>query len=60
MAGSNGLDLVVPLASFLERQLTAGGFQTPDKSQSPEWIQLYPETPTVVAQHELRQKSVIT
>lgn len=33
MAGSTGFDLVVPSASFLERQLTAGVFQPLDKEQ---------------------------
>ncbi len=31
MAGSTGFDLVVPSASFLERQLAAGVFQPLDK-----------------------------
>ena len=33
MAGSTGFDLVVPSASFLERQLAAGVFQPLDKSK---------------------------
>lgn len=37
MAGSTGFDLVVPSASFLERQLTAGVFQPLDKSKLPGW-----------------------
>jgi putrescine transport system substrate-binding protein len=37
MAGSTGFDLVVPSASFLERQLTAGVFQPLDKSKLPNW-----------------------
>ena len=43
MAGSTGFDLVVPSASFLERQLTAGVFQPLDKSKLPEWKNLDPE-----------------
>jgi putrescine transport system substrate-binding protein len=35
MAGSTGFDLVVPSASFLERQLAAGVFQPLDKSKLP-------------------------
>ncbi len=35
MAGSTGFDLVVPSASFLERQLTAGVFQPLDKANFP-------------------------
>lgn len=33
MAGSTGFDLVVPSASFLERQVGAGVFKPLDKSQ---------------------------
>lgn len=40
MAGSTGFDLVVPSASFLERQLTAGVFQPLDKSKLPGWKNL--------------------
>ena len=36
MAGSTGFDLVVPSASFLERQLTAGVFQPLTKANCPE------------------------
>ncbi|HEH7736578.1 TPA: spermidine/putrescine ABC transporter substrate-binding protein PotF [Escherichia coli] len=43
MAGSTGFDLVVPSASFLERQLTAGVFQPLDKSKLPEWKNLDPD-----------------
>lgn len=35
MAGSTGFDLVVPSASFLERQLSAGVFKPLDKSTLP-------------------------
>jgi putrescine transport system substrate-binding protein len=35
MAGSTGFDLVVPSASFLERQLAAGVFQPLDKASFP-------------------------
>ncbi|MBN0872333.1 extracellular solute-binding protein, partial [Pseudomonas aeruginosa] len=40
MAGSTGFDLVVPPASFLERQLAAGVFQPLDKSKLPNWKNL--------------------
>lgn len=49
MAGSTGFDLVVPSASFLERQLTAGVFQPLDKSKLPEWKNLDPELLKLVA-----------
>ena len=42
MAGSTGFDLVVPSASFLERQLAAGVFQPLDKSKLPNWKNLDP------------------
>jgi putrescine transport system substrate-binding protein len=35
LAGSSGFDVVVPSASFLERQIKAGVFQKLDKSQLP-------------------------
>ena len=43
MAGSTGFDLVVPSASFLERQLTAGVFQPLDKNKLSNWKNLDPE-----------------
>ena len=52
MAGSTGFDLVVPSASFLERQLTAGVFQPLDKSKLPEWKNLDPELLMLVAKHD--------
>ncbi len=45
MAGSTGFDLVVPSASFLERQLAVGAFQPLDKSKLPNWKNLDPEVP---------------
>lgn len=38
LAGNSGLDVVVPSASFLERQIKAGVFQKLDKSQLPNQI----------------------
>ncbi|WP_289040643.1 polyamine ABC transporter substrate-binding protein [uncultured Aliiroseovarius sp.] len=35
LAGGSGYDVVVPTASFMERQITAGVFQTLDKSKLP-------------------------
>src|SRR5512145_2180357 len=35
LAGNSGFDVVVPSASFLERQIKAGVFQKIDKSQIP-------------------------
>ena len=52
MAGSTGFDLVVPSASFLERQLTAGVFQPLDKSKLPGWKNLDPELLKLVGKHD--------
>ncbi|EIM37049.1 putrescine transporter subunit: periplasmic-binding component of ABC superfamily [Enterobacter cloacae subsp. cloacae GS1] len=52
MAGSTGFDLVVPSASFLERQLTAGVFQPLDKSKLPNWKNLDPDVLKLVAKHD--------
>ncbi|EBJ1004087.1 spermidine/putrescine ABC transporter substrate-binding protein PotF [Salmonella enterica] len=56
MAGSTGFDLVVPSASFLERQLTAGVFQPLDKSKLPGWKNLDPELLKLVAKHDPDKK----
>ncbi|MFC3395905.1 spermidine/putrescine ABC transporter substrate-binding protein PotF [Brenneria rubrifaciens] len=52
MAGSTGFDLVVPSASFLERQLAAGVFQPLDKSKLPNYKNLDPELLKLIAQHD--------
>jgi putrescine transport system substrate-binding protein len=52
MAGSTGFDLVVPSASFLERQLAAGVFQPLDKSKLPNYKNLDPDLLKMVAQHD--------
>ena len=52
MAGSTGFDLVVPSASFLERQLTAGVFQPLDKNKLSNWKNLDPEVLKLVAKHD--------
>ncbi|MGX5148314.1 extracellular solute-binding protein, partial [Enterobacter hormaechei] len=56
MAGSTGFDLVVPSASFLERQLTAGVFQPLDKSKLPNWKNLDPDVLKLVAKHDPENK----
>ncbi|MEC5341861.1 spermidine/putrescine ABC transporter substrate-binding protein PotF [Brenneria populi] len=52
MAGSTGFDLVVPSASFLERQLASGVFQPLDKSKLPNYKNLDPELLKLIAQHD--------
>ena len=59
MAGSTGFDLVVPSASFLERQLAAGVFQPLDKSKLPNYKNLDPELLKMVAQHDPDNKYAI-
>lgn len=59
MAGSTGFDLVVPSASFLERQLMAGVFQPLDKSKLPNWKNLDPALLKLVAKHDPGNKYAV-
>jgi len=59
MAGSTGFDLVVPSASFLERQLAAGVFQPLDKSKLPNYKNLDPDLLKMVAAHDPGNKYAI-
>lgn len=59
MAGSTGFDLVVPSASFLERQLSAGVFKPLDKSKLPNDKNLDPELLALVSKHDPENKSAI-
>ncbi|KAA9001059.1 spermidine/putrescine ABC transporter substrate-binding protein PotF [Affinibrenneria salicis] len=59
MAGSTGFDLVVPSASFLERQLAAGVFQPLDKSKLPNYKNLDPELMKLIAQHDPDNKYAV-
>lgn len=52
MAGSTGFDLVVPSASFLERQLSAGVFQPLDKSQLKDYANFDPELLKLISRHD--------
>jgi len=52
LAGSTGYDIVVPSASFMERQIKAGVFQKLDKSQLPNLKNLDPEITGRVALHD--------
>ncbi|MBL8200826.1 MAG: polyamine ABC transporter substrate-binding protein [Chromatiales bacterium] len=52
LAGSTGYDIVVPSASFLERQIKAGVFQTLDKSRIPNLKNLDTEITSRVALHD--------
>ena len=52
LAGSTGYDVVVPSASFLERQIKAGVFMKLDKSKLPNLVNLDPEIMARIAQHD--------
>ena len=52
LAGSTGYDIVVPSASFLERQIKAGVFQKLDKARLPNLKNLDPEITQRIAQHD--------
>jgi len=52
LAGSTGYDIVVPSASFLERQIKAGVFQKLDRSRLPNLTNLDTEITARVALHD--------
>ena len=52
LAGNTGYDVVVPSASFLERQIKAGVFQKLDRSLLPNWSNLDPDILQRVALHD--------
>lgn len=52
LAGNSGFDVVVPSASFLERQIKAGVFQKLDKSQLPNLKNMDPDILNRVGLHD--------
>ncbi len=52
LAGNSGYDIVVPSASFLERQIKAGVFRPLDKSKLPNLSHMDPEIMQRVALHD--------
>jgi putrescine transport system substrate-binding protein len=52
LAGTTGYDIVVPSASFLERQIRAGVFQKLDKSKIPNLKNMDPEITAAIAKHD--------
>jgi putrescine transport system substrate-binding protein len=52
LAGSSGFDVVVPTASYFERQIKAGAFLVLDKSKLPNFKNLDPQLMAKVAQHD--------
>ena len=59
MAGQSGYDVVVPTASFLERQVDAGVFLEFDRTQIPNWKNLDPEILERVALHDPGNKHAV-
>jgi putrescine transport system substrate-binding protein len=59
MAGQSGYDVVVPTASFLERQVDAGVFLELDRAQLPNWKNLDPEILERVALHDPGNKHAV-
>ncbi len=52
LSGNTGYDVVVPTASFLERQIKAGVFQPLDRSKLPNWPNLDSDILARVAVHD--------
>jgi putrescine transport system substrate-binding protein len=52
LAGSSGYDIVVPTASYFERQIKAGVYLTLDKSKLPNLKNMDPQLMSKVAQHD--------
>ena len=60
LAGNSGFDVVVPSASFLERQIKAGVFQKLDESQLPNLKHMDPEIQQRVALHDPGNEHSVT
>ena len=52
LAGSSGFDIVIPTASYFERQIKAGVYTTLDKSKLPNLKNMDPELMSRVALHD--------
>ena len=52
LAGSSGYDVVVPTASYFERQIKAGVYKTLDKSKLPNLKNMDPQLMLLVAMHD--------
>ena len=52
LAGNTGYDVVVPSASFMQRQIIAGVFQKLDKSQLPNLKNMDPEIMKLIAPND--------
>ncbi|MBB6095770.1 putrescine transport system substrate-binding protein [Povalibacter uvarum] len=60
LAGNSGFDVVVPSASFLERQIKAGVFQKLDKGQLPNLSNMDPDIMQRVALHDPANEHSVT
>ena len=60
LAGNSGFDVVVPSASFLERQIKAGVFQKLDKSQIPNLANMDADIQQRVALHDPNNDHSVT
>jgi len=60
LAGNSGFDVVVPSASFLERQIKAGVFQKLDKSLLPNLKHMDPDIQQRVALHDPNNDYAVT
>jgi putrescine transport system substrate-binding protein len=60
LAGNSGFDVVVPSASFLERQIKAGVFQKLDKSQIPNLSNMDPDIQQRVGLHDPGNEHSVT
>lgn len=60
LAGNSGFDVVVPSASFLERQIRAGVFQKLDPAQLPNLQHMDPEISQRVALHDPNNEHAVT
>ncbi len=60
LAGNSGFDVVVPSASFLERQIKAGVFQKLDRGQLPNLANMDPDIEQRVALHDPDNQHSVT
>ncbi len=60
LTGSTGYDIVVPTATFLNRQIKAGVFQKLDKSKLPNLKNMWPEIQDRVARYDPGNEYAVT
>ena len=52
LAGASGFDVVVPTATFMQRQIAAGVYQPLDREQLPNWDNMDPDLMAAAADHD--------